>query len=112
MNRAAQALHMLGVHPVVAVGMAAVDFMLFAGEGASLAVSWPVSISVAIALTILCALVQRYGYKEHWGLAIGKAMLVGLLTAIPTAIPSLGTVAGGMLGTTSLVLGSGGAADK
>jgi hypothetical protein len=37
--------------------------------------------------------------REQWGLAIGKGLLVGLLTAIPTSIPSIITITGGVLGT-------------
>lgn len=45
--------------------------------------------------------------REQWGLAIGKSMFVGLLTAIPTALPSTITAIGGVLGTVSLIANNG-----
>jgi hypothetical protein len=97
-------IHLMGLHPFVAFSMLAVDWMLFAGEGATSGISWLVSAGVALALSIPCVLIQRYGDKDEWGLAIGKGMMVGILTAIPTALPSVVTAAGGVLGITGRAL--------
>lgn len=107
MNNPAHIFHTLGLHPLVAFGMIAVDLMLFAAEGATFEGSWPVSVAVGIALTIPCILIQRHGYKDPWGLAVGKGMMVGLLTAIPTPLPSVITLTGGVFGTASMLLGEG-----
>jgi len=94
---------LFGLHPFVAFGMAAVDWMLFGPEAASLGASWPISIAVAIALSIPCILIQKYGMREAWGLAIGKGLMVAVLTAIPTALPSGATLVGGALGIIALL---------
>jgi hypothetical protein len=91
-------LQKIGLHPLVAFAMVSVDWMLF-GEDAVLGpIGWVISTLVALALTIPCILLQRYAYKDSWTVALGKGILVGTLTAIPTAIPSFITAAGGILG--------------
>ncbi len=110
MSKFLELCKMMGLHPLVGFGMFAVDSMLFTGEAGTLGASWVISIGIAIALTIPCTLIQRYGFKEGWGLAIGKGIMVGCLTAIPTALPSVVPVAGGLLGTVAL-LSSGGSKD-
>ena len=62
-----------------------------------------ISIAVAIALTIPCVLIQRFGFKDEWGLAIGKGLLIGCITAVPTALPSVIPLIGGGLGTVALL---------
>jgi hypothetical protein len=105
MSKLLQICNMLGLHPLVGFGMFAVDLMLFAVEGATLEISWPISIAVATALTIPCILIQKYGFKEEWGLAVGKGLMVGVLTAIPTALPAIVPLAGGVMGTVALLSG-------
>lgn len=98
---------MMGIHPLVGFGMFAIDWMLFAAEGATLGVGWPISIGVAIVLTIPCILIQKNGFQDGWGLAIGKGLLIGILTAIPTALPSFIPLSGGAMGTAVLLFGDG-----
>jgi len=95
-----------GLHPLVALAMICVDTMLFGSdilavftEGATLAIS----IAVAAILTIPCILLQKYAYKDNWGAAIGKGLIVGILTAIPTSLPSIVTGGSGVLGIVGLV---------
>lgn len=92
-------LKFVGLHPLVGFGMVAVDMMLFGAGGPVLGSA--VAVIAGIGLIIPCALIQRYGMRESWGLAIGKSAMVGLLTAIPTPIPSvipfLGALAGARL---------------
>lgn len=88
-------LRQLGLHPLVAFAMIVVDVMLIASDLATVAT---VSIVVALALTIPCILLQRYAYKDEWGVAVGKGMIVGILTAIPTPLPSIVTGVGGVAG--------------
>ncbi|MRS04386.1 hypothetical protein EG832_14400 [bacterium] len=94
-----------GLHPLVAILMIILDNMLFASGG--LVISWPISIPIGITTTIICVLIQKNAMREQWGLAIGKSMFVGLLTAIPTALPSNITAIGGVLGTVSLIANNG-----
>ncbi|PKO09561.1 MAG: hypothetical protein CVU40_09675 [Chloroflexi bacterium HGW-Chloroflexi-2] len=103
MSKFQQFCQMMGLHPLAGFGMFSVDWMLFTAEGGTVGASWIVSIGVSIALTIPIVLLQKYGFKEEWGLAIGKGILIGCLTAIPTALPSLVPLVGGTLGAVSLL---------
>jgi hypothetical protein len=89
---------MLGLHPLVAFGMIAADLMLFGGEAATAGIGLAVTIPVALALALPCILLQRYSFKDDWGAAIGKGLMVGVLTAIPFPIGSPITIVGGILG--------------
>jgi hypothetical protein len=88
----------LGLHPLVAFGMFACDWMLFGGEAATAGVGLTVTIPIALALVIPSVLLQRYSYGDRWGASIGKGLLVGVLTAIPMPIGSPVTLVGGVLG--------------
>jgi hypothetical protein len=85
---------LLGLHPLVAIVLIVVDNMLFVREG----ISGPISIVVALALVIPCCLIQKYSFHDNWGLALGKAMIIGILTAIPTPLPSIVIVFLGLVG--------------
>ena len=104
MNKFTQFCQMTGLHPLVAVLMITLDIMLFASGG--LVISWPISIPIGIAATIICVLIQKNAMRDQWGLAIGKGLLVGLLTAIPTGLPSFFTAIGGVVGTVALIADS------
>jgi hypothetical protein len=93
-------LRQLGLHPLVAFAMVVVDVMLIAAD---LATAATVSVLVALVLTVPCVLLQRYAYKDEWGVAIGKGMVVGLLTAIPTPLPAIVTGVGGVAGTIGML---------
>ncbi|MCF6277944.1 MAG: hypothetical protein L3J16_04245 [Anaerolineales bacterium] len=77
-----------GLHPLVGFGMFAVDVMLFGAEALTFELTWPISIAVGAALTIPSILIQRHSFKDGWGAAIGKGLLVGVLTATPAPLPS------------------------
>jgi hypothetical protein len=96
--------HLLGLDPFVAIGMILIDFMLFGGEVGSGGLAIPVTSAIAAGLTIPCILIQKYVFKDNWGGAIGKGLLVGLLTGIPTPIPSIGTGIIGVIGLASKIL--------
>ena len=93
-------LRQLGFHPLVAFSMICVDVMLTAAD---LMTAATVSVAVAAVLTIPCVLLQRYAYRDPWGIAVGKGLIVGILTAIPTPLPSIITGVGGVLGTIGLL---------
>ncbi len=99
-----------GLHPMVGFGMFAVDLMLFSFETATFEVGWLVSIPVGAALAIPSMLIQKYSYQDSWGAAIGKGLLIGVLTAIPTPLPAIVPFLGGVLGVVKM-LGSGGEGD-
>jgi hypothetical protein len=104
MNKFTQFCKITGLHPLVAILMIALDYMLFVSGG--LVISWPISIPIGIAAMIICVLIQKSAMREQWGLAIAKGLFVGLLTAIPTPLPSFFTVIGGALGTVALIADS------
>ncbi len=79
-----------------------IDWMLFGAEGATLGASWIISVPVSVVFAIASVFIQRYGFKDNWGLAIGKGLLIGCLTAIPSPFPSVVSVAGGILGVIAL----------
>ncbi len=92
-----------GLHPLTALGMICVDMMLFGGD--LTVVGWVISVPVAILLTIPCILLQKYAYGDTWQVAVGKGMILGVLTAIPTPLPAVVTGAGGILGAIGAVKG-------
>jgi len=81
----------LGLHPLVGGSMIVFDWMLFSGEAASFGAAWPLSVLAGLFLFVPCLLIQRYAYGDDWAAATGKSLLVGLITAVPTALPSIGT---------------------
>jgi hypothetical protein len=89
MKKPLSLIESVGLHPLVGLGMFAIDQMLFGAEGITLGATLPISLVVAALLTIPCILIQRYGMKDEWGLAIGKGIMVGTLTAIPTSFLSV-----------------------
>jgi hypothetical protein len=92
-------LSLIGIHPAAAAGVFAIDWMLFVAEGGTLGGLWVASIPVGIVLAIAVTLIQhRWSPQDDLGLAAGKGLLVGLVTAIPTALPSAGTLGLGTAG--------------
>lgn len=104
MNKFIQLCQLTGLHPLPAILMIILDYMLFVSGG--LVISWFISIPIGIAATIICVLIQKNAMREQWGLAIGKGLFVGLLTAIPTPLPSFFTAIGGVAGTVALIADS------
>ena len=93
----------LGLDPLAALGAVLVDLMLFGGTLATGGVGWVASIPVGFALGIAVVLLQHRGpSRDNLGLAVGKGILIALLTAIPTPLPSVGTAGLGILGTIGL----------
>ena len=82
---------MLGLHPLVGFFMIVLDLMLFGAEAATAFLSTPVTVAIGLVSSIPCALVQKYCFDKNWGAAIGKGLIVGILTAIPTPLPSVVT---------------------
>jgi hypothetical protein len=67
-----------------------VDWLLFGEEVATAGVGWLVSLPVGFLLGVVAYLIQRRSYKDEVGPAALKALLVGLLTAIPAPLSSFG----------------------
>jgi hypothetical protein len=80
-----------GLHPIAGITTLAVNMMLFTGELATMGALIPVAFAVAVVLAYVTYKCQvRYG-DDH-DAALVKAMAVGLLTAIPTSLPSFLTL--------------------
>ena len=79
-----------GLHPLTAMGLFVVDWMLFGEEVATAGVGWLVSLPVGVALGLIAILIQKRVYKDETAPAIAKGLLVGLLTAIPAPLSSFG----------------------
>lgn len=92
-----------GLHPLVGFGMFAVDWMMFGSNVATAGMGMALTVPMAIALSVPCTLIQRFSYDDTWGAALGKGMMVGVLTAVPSPLPSLVPLASGVLGTTKLL---------
>lgn len=104
MDKLGSLFRAMGLHPLVAFGMTAIDIMLFGAEGISAGLGIPVCIAIALVLIIPCVLIQKYAFNDNWGAALGKGIMVGLLTAIPTPLPSALIVGGGVVGTMGMML--------
>ena len=98
MNKFIEFCQMVGLHPLVGFGMIAVDAMLFPVDGIGFVVTWPISTAIALVLTVASVLIQKNGMRESWGLALGKGLIIGIITAIPTPLPSTITFIGTGLG--------------
>lgn len=97
-----------GLHPLVGFGMIAVDWMMFGGELATMELGLVVTIPIGLALGLGSSLIQYRSFdKGDWMMALGKGAVVGILTAIPTALPSVLTLGGAVAGTAYKLLGSG-----
>ena len=62
--------------------------MLFGGEVASMGGIIPISICVSIVLGVITYMAQVKWYGDDKTSAVMKALILGLLTAIPTNLPA------------------------
>lgn len=72
------------------MGLFAVDWLLFGEEIATGGVGWIISLPVGVLLGLVATRIQRRLYKDESTAAIAKGFVVGLITAIPTPLSSLG----------------------
>src|SRR5512138_1532427 len=79
-----------GLHPLTALGLLGIDWMLFGEEIATAGVGWLIALPVGALLALVAFLVQKYSYRDATRPAIAKALLVGLLTAIPAPLSTFG----------------------
>lgn len=95
-------LRVIGLHPAAAVAVVAVDSMLFGATAATLGIGWLASIPVGVALGAAVTLVQRRTPGNDLDLAVGKGLIVAILTAIPTPLPSFLVAGAGVAGGVEL----------
>jgi hypothetical protein len=79
---------MFGLHPTVALMALVLDAMLFGGEIASFGLLIALSIFAGGVFGCITFLIQREWYGDDKSGALIKALMMGLLTAIPTPLPA------------------------
>jgi hypothetical protein len=89
---------MFGLDPRVAFLTFIADCMLNAGEVASMGLILPVSLVAAVAIGFIAYRAQMKWYGDDSESAMIKAVMLALLTAIPTALPSFLYGTAGLIG--------------
>jgi hypothetical protein len=89
---------LFGVDPRVAFLTLIVDMMLNAGDLVSMGLLLPVSVVAGVVLGYIVYQGQINWYGDDKGSARVKALILGLLTAIPTPIPEILYIPAGILG--------------
>ena len=87
-----------GLDPRVAFLAFIVDLMLNAGELATMGLIVPFSVVAGIGLGYITFKTQTHWYGDDKESAKIKAVILGLMTAIPTALPAFLYVPSGVLG--------------
>ena len=87
-----------GIHPALASLTLIVDMMLFPVDVVSVGTDLLISCAVGCMVAIIAFLAQRKWYGDDGESAFIKALILGLLTSIPTAIPAVIYVPAGMVG--------------
>ena len=90
--------HMFGLDPRIAFVSLVVDMMLNAGDIASAGLLVPVGIMAGLVLGYVTYRAQINWYGDDPESARLKAIILGLLTAIPTPLPELLYVPAGLIG--------------
>ncbi len=90
-------LRKVGLHPLSAFAAICVDLMLFGPEAAAPPTIF-ITFLFGLLITLPVFLMQKLGSGDSAKIAFAKAMIIGILTAIPSPLPSLLTGVGGLLG--------------
>lgn len=88
----------IGLSPLVAVGVICTDVMVNAVQVMTLGALMVLSLLAAIPLGIIAYKGQRKFYGDDHETALIKALLVGLLAAIPSPLPYMLFVPAGIVG--------------
>jgi hypothetical protein len=89
---------MFGLDPRVAFVTLIVDMMLNAGDLVSMGLLLPVSVAAGVVVAYIAYRAQINWYGDDKESAKIKAIILGLLTAIPTPIPEVLYIPAGVLG--------------
>jgi hypothetical protein len=89
---------MFGLDPRIAFLTLIVDMMLNAGDLVSMGLLFPVSLAAGIVLGYIVYKAQINWYGDDKESAKIKALVLGLLTAIPTPLPELLYIPAGIVG--------------
>jgi hypothetical protein len=80
-----------------------VDIMAFSGTIGSAGVLYGVEIGAGVVLTFITYKIQRRWYGDDHDSALIKALIIGLLTAIPVPLTAAVAAPGGLLGLLALL---------
>lgn len=87
-----------GVHPAIALFTLCIDSMMFGAEAGSLGALLPLSLLVSGAVGYATYKGQQAWYGDSEESAKTKAVMLAVLTAIPTGLPVLLYLPAGVLG--------------
>jgi hypothetical protein len=87
-----------GLDPRIAFLTFVVDTMLFGGELLTAGVLIPVGVAAGIVLGFITFRAQMKWFGDERESALIKGAIVGLLTAIPTPLPAVLSIAAGLFG--------------
>jgi len=87
-----------GLDPRIAFLTFVVDLMLFGGEILTFGLLIPIALVAGIVLGFITYRAQMKWYGDDRESALIKAVVIGLLTAIPTPLPAVVYVPSGVLG--------------
>ena len=88
----------MGIHPAIAAFTLACDVMLFGGEAMTLGASLPLSLLVSCAVGYVTYHGQQAWYRDSRESAKTKAVMLAILTVIPSSIPAFIYIPLGILG--------------
>lgn len=92
-----------GIHLATAAIGVTLDFILAARVDSPTGFGVPPAAMVAaLAITVPCAIIQRYAFRDSWTLAAAKALTVACFAALPTVLFSVMTAAWSVLGSLEL----------
>lgn len=90
--------HVFGLDPRIAFLTLIIDMMLNAGDIATAGLLFPVSALAGVVLAFIAYRAQINWYGDDRESARIKAIILGLLTAIPTPLPELLYIPAGLVG--------------
>lgn len=94
---------LFGLHPSAAALTIIVDLLVFGGIVFSAGLLLVVGVVIAMVLSVIIYNIQRHWYGDTHESALIKAMIVGLLTAIPEPVTPLLAVTSGIFGVVRAV---------
>jgi len=94
-----------GLDVRVAMLAVLVDVLAFSGDVISAGLLYPVELISAVILAVITYKIQKHWYGDDHHSALIKALLIGLITAIPVPISPLFTGPAGLLGLVRALVG-------
>ena len=89
---------LFGLHVAGAALTVMVDLMVFGSDVFSAGLLIPVGIVIAVILGFIIYRIQRFWYGDSHEAALTKALVIGLLTAIPVPLTTIIAIPTGALG--------------